>query len=239
MTLDDIITAIIDNEGRTYENVRHDRGGPTKFGITLGRLRTERGKNVTWEDVRDLTEDEARDIYKRAYWFRPKINLLPWQLQHAVVDFYVTSGTWAIKRLQRMLDQAGYPTIEDGVIGPGTLASAFAFCDAAPAHVVVNAYCEARADFYRRIVAGNPSQKKFLRGWLNRARKFVLAPGELPSRLSDDPIVIPPEKVVLPKVERVVVPEKKPEPVRARSVPHHVKPKAVDDSWINRVFNTE
>lgn len=167
-----IITKIIDREGRKYENVKHDKGGPTKFGITLGRLRTEFGRHKTWEDVRDLTEDEARQIYYSAYFLRPKIGELPPVIMEAVLDFYVTSGNWAIKVLQELLTDVGFDLRIDGVLGALTLDA----CDKAAEGMgedLRRAYAVSRAHFFGRIVANNATQGKFLRGWLNqRARPY-------------------------------------------------------------------
>jgi len=167
-----ILTKIISREGKTYENVKHDRGGPTKFGITLGRMRTEFGKNQTWEDVRDLTEERARESYYRAYFLRPKIGELPPIIMEAVLDFYVTSGTWAIKCLQDMLNDLGFDLPVDGVLGEQTLDA----CDKAAEAMgndFLKAYAVERTHFFGRIVANNSTQGKFLRGWINqRSRPY-------------------------------------------------------------------
>jgi lysozyme family protein len=169
--LDDMITDILDREGRVYENHPNDRGGPTKFGITLGRLQQERGR-ATWQDVRDLTEAEARAIYKNAYYDRPKIERLPDELEAAVFDFYVNSGTWAIKKLQQMLNQLGFKCAIDGGIGPETVRQSYACLAKYDAGSVLKLYFEIRREFFRSIVRSNPTQSVFLKGWLNRVDKL-------------------------------------------------------------------
>lgn len=167
-----LLDGIIEREGRTYENVKHDRGGPTKFGITLGRLRTERGKHITWEDVRDLTEDEARNIYYDAYFRRPGLEKLPEQIVPFALDFYVTSGTYAIKCLQNVLSDVGFDLTADGVIGPLTAEAAEA-AQEAMGDDLLRAYIVERTHFFGRIVATRANQGKFLRGWVNqRSRTF-------------------------------------------------------------------
>lgn len=175
MTVQDIITDVLRREGGVkYFNVPGDRGGPTKAGITLARLRSERGPHITAEHVKALTESEIRKIYEDAYYWRPRINRLPDYIEHVVMDYYVTSGGWAIKSLQRMLNKFGYKCDIDGAIGPQTVRLMYDLCARVPAHVVVNAYCEERARFYRAIVASDASQAKFIKGWLNRAYSFTI-----------------------------------------------------------------
>ena len=69
----DIIGEIIKREGGFVDHPS-DRGGPTKFGITLRTLRAWRGQPVTREDVRTLTKAEARQIYAERYIQSPKID---------------------------------------------------------------------------------------------------------------------------------------------------------------------
>ena len=171
-TIDEMIVAIIDNEGRTYENVKHDRGGPTKYGITIGRLRTEWGNHVTADSVRLLTEDQAKAIYKNAYYYRPKIDRLPDGIEHVVMDYFTTSGNWAIKSLQRVIGHiVGHCDI-DGKIGPQTIRLAYEAVSKIGVERFINMYCDERARFYRAIVASDATQSKFIRGWLNRANRF-------------------------------------------------------------------
>jgi lysozyme family protein len=169
LTLDQMIDDVLKREGSVYENHPADSGGPTKFGITLGRLRTERGKHMTWLDVKNLTEPEARAIYKDAYYFRPKIDQLPdGAIEIAVFDWYVNSGTWGIKGLQKTLTAFGYKCDVDGAIGPQTVRQCYACLTKVPESVFLAAYLQERRRFYDRIVASRPSQRVFLRGWYNR-----------------------------------------------------------------------
>jgi lysozyme family protein len=170
--VDVILDKIIKREGRTYENVKHDKGGPTKFGITLGRLRTERGRHMTWENVRDLTEPEARAIYYDAYFKRPRIGELHPVVMEAVFDCYVTSGTWAIKLLQQILGDLGFDVRVDGELGEETLDAVDKAADAM-GDDLRRAYAVERTHFFGRIVANNSTQGKFLRGWINqRSRPY-------------------------------------------------------------------
>jgi lysozyme family protein len=170
--IDTLITKVIDREGRAYENVANDRGGPTKFGITLGRLRTEWGRHCTADHVRNLTEEQARKIYRDAYFVRPRIDQLPEQIVEFVFDSYVTSGTWGIKFVQRVLADVGFDMPEDGVVS-AEVVDAAEKAQAAMGRDFLRALIVERANFFGRIVANDGSQGKFLRGWINqRAAKF-------------------------------------------------------------------
>lgn len=144
----DIIKQVLENEGG-YVNDPDDAGGETKYGITK--------KQYLLLDIKNLTKEEAIEIYKRDYWTPSKASSLPHNLQYAYFDTVVNCGQGtAVKILQRA---AGAKV--DGMIGPKTIARA-RFC-----HLVhFQAY---RVLYYASIVVHKPSQKKFWLGWFKRA----------------------------------------------------------------------
>ena len=62
---DAIIDGILDAEGRVYTNRAADRGGPTKFGITIKTLSNWRGRVADAREVELLSEAEPRSIYRK------------------------------------------------------------------------------------------------------------------------------------------------------------------------------
>jgi lysozyme family protein len=78
-----------------------------------------------------------------------------------IFDIAVNCGTWpAIRMAQRA---ACVPT--DGVMGPQTIAAINGYDSVR----YVEAISEEQRKHYRNIVKKDPSQEKFLLGWLNRA----------------------------------------------------------------------
>lgn len=160
----ELLDKIIRREGG-YVDLADDRGGPTKYGITLATLAESRGINVTAADVRDLTEEEARTIYLQRYIRGPHFDLI----QHdALFDLLVDTGVnngrdRAAKWLQR---SAG--VVEDGVLGPVTLG----VVNANPIRMYYR-LIRVRLKAYAAIVAGNTSQRVFAAGWMNRVAEFL------------------------------------------------------------------
>jgi len=66
MTADDIIANIIREEGIVYTDDPEDKGGPTKFGITLETLQQWR-PGSTISDLQNLTIVQAHDCYSHLY----------------------------------------------------------------------------------------------------------------------------------------------------------------------------
>lgn len=155
---DNIIDDILKREG-PLTNDPTDAGGRTEFGIS------EHSNPAAWADGK-VTEEEARVIYQRKYVDFPKFNLISdKQLREQLIDFGVTSGPMvAIQKLQTILH-----VDVDGVIGTQTLA---ALTTIHPEDVN-NALVAARIKMIGQIVSKNPSQLKFLNGWLNRAVEWL------------------------------------------------------------------
>lgn len=166
---------IIENEGG-YQNDKDDTGNVVKedgtvigtnFGITPKAYANYYGKDVndvTEQEMKFLTEGQARRIYRQEYYIKPKLNLLPPNLRENVFDMYVNAGPSAIKILQ---EKAGLPKEQqDGFIGPITIAAI------ENSNISNNDYVDARIDFYEMLAKLNPKKKKYLRGWKNRANKY-------------------------------------------------------------------
>lgn len=165
MTDDQIIDGVINREGG-YVHHPADRGGPTKFGITLKTLEDWRGDLVTAEDVKALTLDEARDIYRQWYIHRPGFNRIKDGLLRALaVDLAVNHGQ---KKATQMLQLAAGVT-PDSVFGPVT-EKALNDMDARKAFL--NA-CAERGILYGAIITKDPAQSAFALGWARRNAEWI------------------------------------------------------------------
>lgn len=173
MTIDEMIDDILKKEGG-YVNHKADKGGPTNFGITQATYAAFLGRPATADNVRNMSKQTARTIYKQNYFLKPKLDLLTVEVQPIIFDIAVNSGPKkAIKMLQEVLDRLGYKVgVIDGIIGNNTaIQSRRAY--AAMGDGLINQLVNRRLAFYRNIVKKDPSQKVFLAGWENRANSFL------------------------------------------------------------------
>lgn len=182
-TVSEIATEIVAREGG-FVNDPDDPGGATNHGVTIGTLRrlgidvTRDGK-IDTTDVRRLTGAQAVEIYVEDYFNRPRIGALPDLLQASVFDMYVNAGSNAVKILQRLLTDMGYPCTPDGAIGPQTIRAAQLAADAASGFLA-DAYGIARRNYYYALADSRPSSRKYARrkdggkgGWITRAEEFI------------------------------------------------------------------
>lgn len=162
------ITAILDNiiirEGGFVHDAS-DRGGATKFGITAQTLGEWRGlgRPATPEEVHHLSVSEARDIYQQKY-LDPFLGITDERVLETVVDTAVNMGVRAATRHLQMAVKVP----ADGAMGPVTLAAVNAKGRDALVPLV-----KARCLHYAQIVRADPSQSRFIVGWLTRALSLL------------------------------------------------------------------
>jgi lysozyme family protein len=164
MNLNEAIEELIQIEGG-YVNLPHDRGGPTKFGITLKTLTSFMGTEQTAADVAAITKSTAKQIYARNYFTRPCIHELPETILRQMLGMSVHHGPKrAIKLLQKTVG-----TSPDGRIGPITIAA----CYEQDAVILNNNLVVIRVEYMARIVKRDVSQAEFILGWVRRAMRYL------------------------------------------------------------------
>jgi lysozyme family protein len=172
MTIDEMINDVLAKEAGYVNHIR-DKGGPTNLGVTQATLSSWLGRPATLTEVKNLTKATAAKIYKKNYYYKPKIDLLPDKIEPIIFDIAVNSGPGrAIKLLQQALFDKGYPVGDaDGVIGKNTIKYADIWVNDL-GDVAINTLVDYRIKFYKNIIAANPTQKVFEKGWLSRAESF-------------------------------------------------------------------
>jgi uncharacterized protein (TIGR02594 family) len=169
-----------------------DPGGPTNKGITLADLARERRLAITEQsypalltELRQISDQLVRDIYRNRYWRAARCADLPAALALMHFDAAVNQGvTGAARMLQRALGVA-----VDGEIGPITLGAA-RNCNVA---ATLEAYAAVRRRRYRAL----PTFWRFGRGWLRRV-DATLARAHRLARPADVPPANPEQESPMP-----------------------------------------
>lgn len=117
MNFDTALDLLLGHEGG-YSDHAADPGGKTRFGITEAVARQAGYQG----DMRELPLDLAKTVYLDRYWRPIRADDLPPGIRYVVFDAAVNSGhRQATLWLQRALGVEA-----DGIIGPQTLAAAYA-----------------------------------------------------------------------------------------------------------------
>jgi lysozyme family protein len=193
-TVDEMIADILKHEGG-YNDIAEDRGGATNLGISL---RYAQGKglvmdldgdgDVDKDDIHLVTPEIAAELYKKDFLELPKFDRLPPELQPIMFDCSVNHGpSRAARFLQDALVKLDEDVLTDGVVGQNTLLAMYRVINREGWWKLNNAIVERRIDFYNYIVKHNPSQKKFIKGWLRRANSFWIGFDEETGKWTDKP----------------------------------------------------
>jgi len=178
-----IAEEIVAREGG-FVNDPDDPGGATNFGVTIHTmlrlgLDLDRDGDVDASDVRRLTRAQAVDIFIKHYFEKPRITLLPVELQPSVFDMYVNAGSNAVKILQRLLGEFQESVTIDGALGPKTAAAVRRAVEKSGPYFV-DAYGIARRNYYFRLADRRAASRKYARtraggkgGWIKRAEEFI------------------------------------------------------------------
>jgi lysozyme family protein len=142
--------------GAEVENDPLDRGGQTKFGISKAAFPAL--------DVKNLTLDQAKDIYRRAYWNEVHGDELPWPFSAAVFDAAVNQGPGIARRML----QVALRVEVDGNVGPKTVAAAHA-----AGEDVVRRFLVLRLVRYTQTCVDRPDQMHWAANWANRVLRLA------------------------------------------------------------------
>lgn len=156
-----------------FVNDKSDRGGATNKGVTIATFKSmgydnDADKDIDIEDLKLLTNEQAYQIMKKLYWDKWKADFINNQsVAEQLVDWVWGSGYWGIK-----IPQIALGLKDDGIVGSLTL-SAVNKANQKEFHDLIKSE---RIKFVNNIVKSNPSQKKFIRGWINRINDFRFIP---------------------------------------------------------------
>ena len=146
---------VLKHEGG-FENHPVDPGGATCWGVTKAVWEGFTGEACNEADMRRLTQEDVKPVYRKLYWGPMQCDSLPSGVDYAVFDFAVNSGNGrAAKFLQTCVG-----AVPDGQIGTRTLE---AISDK-NASILIDDLCNRRLAF----MMGLPTWKTFGKGWSRR-----------------------------------------------------------------------
>ncbi len=150
-----------------YTNNPDDPGGATKYGITLNVLKglgkefdLNHDGTINSEDVKLLTLDEAKEIYKELYWRGENITSQAIAEKH--FDVGVNAGViTASKMLQEACIKLGSTLIVDGNLGPKSLN----IINALNESKLMSAFCSLHENYYWDITLNNIKHHSMSFNW--------------------------------------------------------------------------
>ena len=150
-----------------YTNNPADKGNWTGGKINAGELKgTKYGISAAsypYLNIRELTKDQAKEIYRNDFWQPLRLYLLDnANICLDIFDFGVNAGPSRAVKIAQML--AG--TEEDGILG-GITAKAINEYEGD----FVKDYKHTRIIYYENLASDKPELNIFLKGWTNRVNQ--------------------------------------------------------------------
>lgn len=162
-TYEAALARLLAHEGG-YTNHPSDPGGPTNFGITIADYRRYVKSDATAADVKTMTIDQAKAIYRTKYWDAQRCDELPAGVDYAVFDYGVNSGIGrsgkVLRRVLGLADNASM--VSDAVIAAAA---------ARDSKQIVSAICDERLRFLQSLKTWNV----FGKGWGRRVAEVRAA----------------------------------------------------------------
>jgi lysozyme family protein len=169
-----VIEDTIDREGGPkYTNRADDRGGPTRWGMTV-----KAAADVGYTGPMDKCPKEVAVAFYTKLWSRLKIDDVMKRsvsLGLYLYDFGVVSGSGnAVRELQELINvlnvkETLFPDVTvDGGIGKEVLSAIDSYAKGASMDVLAASYNAMRMAFCVELAKKDKSQESNIRGWLNR-----------------------------------------------------------------------
>ncbi len=126
-----------------YVNDPRDPGGETNYGISK--------RSFPSLDIKNLTRDQAKQIYFEKYWLKADCDQLAWPINLVVLDTAVNCGVIPAKEMLRDVSR------DDIQLTALDMAKDMVF---------------RRLQYYLKICKANERLKIYLMGWFHRALKL-------------------------------------------------------------------
>lgn len=150
--------SVIIHEGGYVDNPK-DPGGATNLGCTKAVWEKFVGHEVTKDDIKALTKEDVKPLYKRNYWDAIHGDELPSGLDYAMFDCAINSG---VSRASKFIQSiVGVPT--DGAIGNNTI---FAISQINPVTLITE-FSDKRQAFLESLATFST----FGKGWTRRVQE--------------------------------------------------------------------
>ena len=146
---------VIVNEGGYVDN-KLDPGGATNWGCTQAVWEGYIGHKVSVDDMKALTKEDVKPLYKKRYWDAIHGDALPSGLDYCLFDCAINSG---VNRSAKIIQEI-VGVFADGAIGNNTVS---AITQLNPV-TAINEFCDKRQAFLESL----KTFPVFGKGWSKR-----------------------------------------------------------------------
>lgn len=160
----------------------------TKYGITATYYYSVTGRNISRQKMANLTKSQAGDIARAGAWTKYSLDSIPLQyIANQIFDilFHFSFST-ASRIIQLSVLQAGGNLNQygqDNKFGSETLKAIIDLCKTGKGEELNNSLVAQRIIFYNSRVLQNSNMTVFIKGWLSRAKDYLVSPAKITAGL--------------------------------------------------------
>lgn len=203
-----LMAFVFEWEGLTFTGGENDKGGATKYGVSLRFLQglpladgdLNHDGRITWKDVYSMTKDQALDIFWKYFGTPLFVGAWPTPLAAALLDTGVNCGRGMAVKWAQDAFNAGLPTfcpggtplLVDGGFGPKTRAALCTACrvpgfPGGDRQLAAGIISRRKAHYARLNASGDPDYTTNYQGWMHRVASLEAFIAGRPWRMSDKP----------------------------------------------------
>lgn len=165
MNFETVFNRVIGTEGGYSINPK-DPGNWTTDNVLKGTKFGIAANTYPYLDIKNLTVEQAKEIYRRDWWDKNRIDIYTSAMQYQMFDTAFNHGM----RNATKIFQRAVGAVDDGFIGPNTMHKAKAFSE----DDLLLRFLAYRLKFYTSLSTFND----FGRGWSNRVADNLLFAAE-------------------------------------------------------------
>ena len=165
-------------------------------------------RDITPQMMKAISLTDAARVYEQNYYQAPGFAKLEWGPS---VDIIADIGWGSGPRRGALALQNLCGVPQDGAVGPKTVAAHKVWLAELGDAGAINSLYKWRAAWYNLIVQRHPSNRKFLKGWLNRAKWQTIdgpwweAWSNAPAAPQPEPVPSAPERQILAAIDETLL----------------------------------
>ena len=164
---------VLKHEGG-YTNDPVDRGGATSFGISLaflksGNIDIDGDGDVDIDDIKAIRNNHAENIYRTFFWDKNRYNEI--ENKTVAIKLFDTAVNVGASRCHKILRDTLNAIIVGKLEVNGKMDDeVMDIINIIEPKMLLEEFRIQQANFYQSLVTKTPKYKKFIAGWLNRAK---------------------------------------------------------------------
>lgn len=159
------------DESDKFTNDKADNGGATKYGVTKHTLEIYLGREVTIDEVKNMTSDLAKEVYLHLFWSPNNLGSVT-KFGIALCIFTTSAlygATTAANMAQRAANICGGSLKIDGDLGDKSIAT----LNILKQEEFLKAFRSLVLLRIETVIKANPADERFRHGWTNRADRII------------------------------------------------------------------